>query len=143
MAVRMNNGREDEIISSINVTPMVDIILVLLIIFMVTASVIVTPAIKVDLPRAAHAEDNVESSVALVLSREGKLFLNGKESTWPEMEEQVRRQMQKHHDVLAVISADRQVPHGDVIHLIDVVKGLGIQKFALNIERLPDRDREG
>jgi len=140
MAVRMNNGREDEIISSINVTPMVDIILVLLIIFMVTASVIITPAIKVDLPRAAHAGDNVESSVALVLSREGKLFLNGKESTWPEMEEQVRRQMQKHHDVQAVISADRQVPHGDVIHLIDVVKGLGIDKFALNIERVPDRE---
>ncbi|MDD5223080.1 MAG: biopolymer transporter ExbD [bacterium] len=140
MAVRMNNVRDDEIISNINVTPMVDIILVLLIVFMVTASVIVTPAIKVDLPRAAHAEDNVESSVALVLSREGKLFLNGKESTWPEMEKQVRRQMQGHHDVQAVISADRQVPHGDVIHLIDVVKGLGIEKFALNIERVLDRE---
>ena len=59
MAAFKNSNNDDDIISDINITPMVDIILVLLIIFMVTASVIVTPAIKVDLPKAANADDNI------------------------------------------------------------------------------------
>jgi biopolymer transport protein TolR len=129
-------GNDDEIIADINVTPLVDIVLVLLIIFMVTASVIVTPAIKVDLPRAANAEDNTQTTIALVLTREGRIFLNGVETDWDGMPGQVRAAMDGHDDLQAVISADREVSHGAVVQLIDTVKGLGIAQFALNIERV-------
>ncbi|MBI5525266.1 MAG: biopolymer transporter ExbD [Deltaproteobacteria bacterium] len=127
---------DEEIIADINVTPLVDIVLVLLIIFMVTASVIVTPAIKVDLPRAANAEDNPETTVSVVMSREGRLFLNGDETDWAGLSERIKKSMAAEKDVQAVISADREVSHGDVVHLIDTVKGLGVVKFALNIERV-------
>ena len=135
MAAALKPDNDEEIISEINVTPLVDIILVLLIIFMVTASVIVSPAIKVDLPRATNADENPESTVALILTREGELFLNGKPAGWRGMAAEIRRQRARHPGLQAVISADRAVSHGQVIRLIDTVKGLGIVKFALNIER--------
>src|SRR5207237_9811093 len=68
---------EDEGINGINVTPLVDITLVLLIIFMVTASYIVKETIEVELPRAAHGGETVQKTFALLVTREGKAFLNG------------------------------------------------------------------
>src|SRR5215510_7032094 len=73
-------GSDDDsgrMIVDINVTPLVDITLVLLIIFMVTASLIVNPGIKVDLPKAASGTEQTKSTLALTLSKEGVLFLNG------------------------------------------------------------------
>src|SRR5205085_1154309 len=71
---------EDDAITGINVTPLVDITLVLLIIFMVTATYIVKQTIEVELPRAAHGGETVNKTFALVVTREGKAFLNGVET---------------------------------------------------------------
>lgn len=130
---------DDDIISGINVTPLVDITLVLLIIFMVTATYIVKETIEVDLPEAANAGETVQTTLALVLDKEGRLFLNGKPVTEAELQAQVpalRAEAQTKDETLqAIIAADRSVTHGQVVHLIDVVKGLGITRFAINIER--------
>ena len=69
---------DDEPITSINIIPLVDIVLVVLIIFMVTASYIVTPAIEVELPKAKTGEPKANTILALVITREGDLFLNNK-----------------------------------------------------------------
>src|SRR5882724_12772059 len=69
--------QDDEGINGINVTPLVDITLVLLIIFMVTASYIVKETIEVELPRAAHGGETVQKTFALLVTREGQTFLNG------------------------------------------------------------------
>lgn len=127
---------DDDLITDINITPMVDIILVLLIIFMVTASVIITPAIKIDLPKAANAEDNPESTFSIILSKDSKLFVNGKEISWDTLASTARAKLQENSETQAIISADKEVSHGDVIHLIDIIKGEGINKFALNIEKV-------
>src|SRR3954454_8030485 len=75
---------EDEeagrMITDINVTPLVDIVLVLLIIFMVTTTYIVNPSIKVDLPKAATGSDQSRTSLALTLTKDGALYLNGERS---------------------------------------------------------------
>ena len=68
---------EDEAITGINVTPLVDVTLVLLIIFMVTASYIVKETIEVELPRAAHGGETVQKTFAVLVTREGQTFLNG------------------------------------------------------------------
>lgn len=136
MAASMNKRNGDEIISEINITPMVDIILVLLIIFMVTASVIVSPAIKVDLPTASNAEDTVESTVALVMSKDGKIFLNGAETTFAGLSDFIKQETENDKELQAIISADKMVPYGELVHLIDFIKGRGIVKFALNIEQV-------
>jgi biopolymer transport protein ExbD len=127
---------DDEIIADINVTPLVDIVLVLLIIFMVTASVIVTPAIKVDLPKAANADDNPESTLSLILSDKGDLYLNGEQIPWDAIPDRNNQLKAEQQDLQAVISAEHRISHGKVIHLIDTIKGLGISKFALTIEQV-------
>jgi biopolymer transport protein ExbD len=126
------SDNDDEMIDSINVTPLVDIVLVLLIIFMVTASYIVEPAIPIELPKAVTSEATVRSTLALVLTRDGQLFLNGVESDEEKLRQFIKAERMKDPDLQAVIAADRDVSHGAVVHLIDVVKLAGVVKFALN-----------
>src|SRR5215813_12848322 len=90
---------DDDVITGINVTPLVDITLVLLIIFMMTASYIVSPAIKVELPKAATAESVVQSMLALVLTREGDLFLNNTRATDDELRAFIRNEQKKGKDL--------------------------------------------
>ncbi|MCK6549669.1 biopolymer transporter ExbD [Myxococcota bacterium] len=125
---------DDEVITSINVTPLVDIVLVLLIIFMMTASYIVTPAIRVELPKAASAESVVQSLLALVLTREGDLFLNNQKVTDDELRAFIRTSKAEGKDLEAVIAADASVRHGRVVGLIDLIKAEGIVKFAINTD---------
>jgi biopolymer transport protein ExbD len=125
---------DDDAITSINVTPLVDITLVLLIIFMMTASYIVTPAIKVELPKAATAETVVQSMLALVLTREGDLFLNNVRASDDELRAFIRKERGEGKDLEAIIAADASVRHGRVVQLIDLIKQEGVVKFALNTE---------
>src|ERR1041384_5523841 len=77
------SGDDDsgQIIAGINVTPLVDITLVLLIIFMVTTTYIVNPSIKVDLPKAASGTDQTKTTLGLTLVKDGTLYLNGERSS--------------------------------------------------------------
>ncbi|WIG94857.1 biopolymer transporter ExbD [Myxococcus sp. SDU36] len=125
----------DDEITGINVTPLVDVVLVLLIIFMVTANFIVRETVEVDLPRAANGGETVQGLVNVVLDKEGKFFFDGTELTEKELEKRVQEAVAKDKDTRAIISADQSIPYGRVMRLIDVVKGQGIAKFALNIEK--------
>src|SRR4051812_42284134 len=125
----------DEEITGINVTPLVDIVLVLLIIFMVTANFIVRETVEVDLPRAANGGQTVQGLVNVVVDKENKLFFDGAEVSEPELLKKVAEAIAKDTETRAIISADQSLPYGRVMHLIDVVKGQGIAKFALNIEK--------
>ena len=125
----------DDEITGINVTPLVDIVLVLLIIFMVTANFIVRETVEVDLPRAANGGETVQGLVNVVLDKDGKLFFDGTELSEAQLSAKVAEQVAKDKDTRAIISADQTIPYGRVMRLIDVVKGQGIAKFALNIEK--------
>ena len=126
---------EDEIIARINVTPLVDIILVLLIIFMLTAHFIKDPVIPVELPKAANVEEAKVDSVALVLDVEGTLYFNGHETTAERAEEKLRAAHGRNPDVSVIIAADGKVRHESVIWLIDLVKSVGISRFALQVQK--------
>jgi biopolymer transport protein TolR len=125
----------DEEIVGINVTPLVDVVLVLLIIFMVTANFIVKETVEVDLPRAAHGGETVQGLVNVVLDKGGQLYFDGAPVTEAELQSRAAEQLKKDANTRAIISADQSLPYGQVMHLIDVVKGQGIARFALNIEK--------
>ena len=110
------NGDEEEGINGINVTPLVDITLVLLIIFMVTASYIVKETIEVELPRAAHGGETVRKTLALLVTREGKPFLNGVPVDDAALVQAVREARGKGEDVQAIVGADKNATHGAVTH---------------------------
>src|SRR5919206_516048 len=127
--------QEDEGITGINVTPLVDITLVLLIIFMVTATYIVKETIEVELPRAAHGGETIKTTFALMLAKDGKTYLNGAEVDDAGLIRAVNEARQKNEDVQAIVGADKNATHGAVTHLLDVLKGAGVVKFAIQIEK--------
>lgn len=125
---------DDGIITDINVTPLVDIMLVLLIIFMLTANIIANPSIEVALPEASTGEATEPSTVALMLTKDGELFLNGTPVDEAGVRDYLADLAKEDPKAQAIIAADKEVSHGKVIHLIDLVRQQGIHKFAINIE---------
>jgi biopolymer transport protein ExbD len=130
-----SESNDDEMISGINVTPLVDVTLVLLIIFMVTATYIVRQSLEVTLPRAAHGGETVGTTLMLVVRADGTVFLDGAQVGDAKLRELAAAAHAKDPDAKALVAADKDSRHGAVVHLIDLVKGAGITKFALNIER--------
>jgi len=129
---------EGEMITGINVTPLVDITLVLLIVFMVTTSYIVNPSIKVNLPKAASGSEQLKTQLALTLDTEGQLFLNGEPSTNQAVRAFIAETLPAEPDLQAVIAADSGVTHGLVVGLIDLVKTAGVKRFAINVDGAVD-----
>lgn len=125
----------DEAIAEINVVPLVDIILVVLIIFMVTAPMFVKPTINVNLPKAASGDQTAPSKLNIALTADGRINLNGSFVEEATVHQVAAEEVSKNPDVQAIISADKDVPHGRVVGLLDVVKGVGVKKFAISIEK--------
>lgn len=134
MAGKVGGGDED-MMADINVTPFVDIVLVLLIILMVTSAEIVRASIKVDLPSAASGGESVESTLNFVITKEGDIYMDGAKSSEAEIVAKIRTEKENNPKLQAVIAADKGVVYGTVVHVIDIVKQNGIASFALNIER--------
>ena len=128
-------SEDDDVIAKINVVPFVDIVLVLLITFMLTSSAIVRASILVDLPTAASAGVAVSSTLNIVVNADGRLFLNGHPTTHKALGAHVARASWKQKNLQAVISADRGIDYGQVVQILDIVKGNGIKTFALNVQR--------
>jgi biopolymer transport protein ExbD len=118
------------IISGINVTPLVDVMLVLLVIFIVTAKVIVTPAMPLDLPHAAHGEE-VQVVLSVIVPVRGPMLVNGAPLPSDEvLSDKARAALAEDRDLRAVIQADGDVPHRRVIHVLDLLKGAGLTRVA-------------
>ena len=111
---------EDEdgggMIADINVTPLVDITLVLLIVFMIT----------------------VPSTLALTLQRDPAggytLYANGEKTDETQVKVLIPSMLVKNKELQAIIAADKGIAYGDVVHVVDLVKALGVHKFALNTD---------
>lgn len=134
MAMKSGSDLEDPI-SEINVVPLVDIILVVLIIFMVTAPMFLKPTINVNLPKAASGEQTTPSQLNISITADGKLALNGASTDEEKIRAKATEESQKNPDVQAIISADKDVFHGRVVGIIDIVKGSGVKKFAISIDK--------
>lgn len=126
-------GRRAPIVG-INVTPMVDVVLVLLVIMMVSATYIVSQSLKVELPKTATSDEAVNTVARVTLTKEGKTYFNDEAIADDALEAKLR-QARASGDPNLVISADKEVAHGKVVHVIDVAKVEGITKFAINVER--------
>jgi len=128
------SARRRGIIVDINVTPLVDIMLVLLIIFMLTANLIAKQAIEVELPRASQSTALNPTTLAVTLTRAGDLYLNGRPTTPAGLREEVRAAVAKDPKTQAIIAGDRAVSHGRVVWVLDVIKSLGVSAFAIQID---------
>jgi biopolymer transport protein ExbD len=125
-------GGDDEMITAINVTPLVDIVLVLLIILMVTANYISSKTIPVDLPRSATGE-NTATTLAVSVDERGGLFLDAEPVTEEQLSARVGAAARQNRDVRAVIAADGRIAHSRVVRVIDILRQQNVTKFAINV----------
>src|SRR4051812_11561698 len=121
-------------ISGINVTPMVDVMPVLLVIMMVSAQYIVSQSLKVELPKAASQTESVSSVAAVTLTKDGKTYWNQKPVSEADLVSNFRGALAANKDLNLIVTADKEVQHGSVVHVIDLAKVEGITKFAINVE---------
>lgn len=127
--------QNEEMMSEINVVPLVDIILVVLIIFMVTAPMIMKPSINVNLPKAASGDATTPSKLNISISGDGKMVLDGQRVDDAQVQAKALEEVGKNPDVQAIIAADKDVPHGRVVAVLDIVKSAGVKKFAISIDK--------
>jgi biopolymer transport protein ExbD len=122
-------------INNINVTPLCDILLVLLIIFMVASTYIVAQTLKVQLPKSASSDGAASTPLTLTLPRSGTIRWNGKEIDETGLKKQLASAVAANASAELIISADEKVEHGRVVHFIDLAKLAGVTKFAINVEQ--------
>lgn len=90
-------------------------------------------AVPVDLPRAASGED-ITTTLALTLTRDGSLYLDGRRVTEDEVRAAIASARRGNREIRAVLAADREVPHSRVVQLTDLVRAEGVTRFAINVE---------
>jgi biopolymer transport protein ExbD len=134
---RSDSEDEDGIISGINVTPLVDVTLVLLIVFMVTAKIIVSQGMPMDLPKAASGEE-VQNVFSVELSIDGKTRVDAQAVPSDDAISALAREARaKNKEIRAVIRADKKVEHGRVIRVLDLLKQAGVAKIAFAVAPVP------
>jgi biopolymer transport protein ExbD len=127
-------SRRRGIVAEINVTPLVDIMLVLLIIFMLTAHLIARQAIEVDLPAASQSTAISPTTLTVTLAKDGALYLDDQPTTPDALRAAIRAAVAKDPKTQAVIVGDKAVSHGRVVWVLDTIKSLGIVSFAIQID---------
>jgi biopolymer transport protein ExbD len=126
---------EDGTVTGINVTPMVDIMLVLLIIFMVTANFVSQEALKVNLPKTAVSEEVVTQSLTVVLNDKGVLSFRGTKTDLNNLRDALSYEYKANPDVRVTLAADDKLGYKQVIAVLDAIKLAGIKRVALTAQR--------
>ncbi|HEU0029022.1 MAG TPA: biopolymer transporter ExbD [Kofleriaceae bacterium] len=126
---------DDAAITDINVTPFVDVVLVLLVVFMVTAKLIVARGVEIDKPKAATGGE-VQSTLRVSVDKEGHLFVNGDPFTTDDAAIARIKQIAATTDKpKAIITGSRVGMYGNVMRAIDIVQQAGVTAIALENER--------
>jgi len=126
--------RRRGMITEINVTPLVDIMLVLLIVFMLTAHVMARRAIEVELPRAASSTALPPTTLVITLTAGGALQLADQPVTPDALRAAIAAAVAADARTQAVVVGDKRVAHGRVVWVLDTVKSLGITQFAIQVD---------
>lgn len=139
MAADIPQGRDKSPISNINVTPFVDVMLVLLVIFMVTAPII-QQGVEVNLPQAkASPVQDQEDPLIVTISRDGQVYLNDNEMTPAELRSKLEANRRLNPGKAVYLRADREVRYGSVMAAIGEIKAAGIERLGMMAAPLADR----
>jgi biopolymer transport protein TolR len=138
MAFGSGEGGPRRAMTDINVTPLVDVMLVLLIIFMVTAPLIQS-GVKVDLPRAsAQQMEHQEEKLVLTITRDRRVFLGNTEIPGADLERKLSSNSRIQKEKELYLHADRSLPYGQVVEIMAVARRAGVESLGMITE--PDRE---
>jgi biopolymer transport protein ExbD len=127
------SSASDESITGINVTPLVDVVLVLLVVLMVTATYLASRAIPVDLPRGKTGEATT-APLTVSLTKAGALYVDGVPCSEVELRQKLKSARRADPELRAVIAADGAVQHRRVIGVIDLLRQEHVDRFAINVD---------
>lgn len=130
----MQTGQQDDIVTGINVTPLVDVGLVLVIIFMVTAPLFEQPSLDVKLPPASTKEGKERENITVTITSEGKLAVNEQEVTAETLEPVLKKRISKSEEKHVILRADKDSMHGDLLLAMRVSKLVGAESIAIATE---------
>lgn len=130
-----NSNKDDEINAEINVTPLIDIMLVLLIVFMVTSSVSLESGLDINLPEATNtSKTETPSAVILSLGADGKISVGGNTVAIDELEQAIRAALANEKTTLVILEGDRAADLGSAVQVMDIAKLAGAKQFAIAAE---------
>jgi biopolymer transport protein ExbD len=132
--------QNDEGFNDINITPFVDVVLVLLVIFMVTAPVMIKESLKVNLPKTLTSDITTKAAtVGVAITKEGQVVMAGQILSDENIGKELARYSKEAPDTNFLISADTDSRHGDVVRFIDLLKRNNLNRFALQVEKIKDQ----
>jgi biopolymer transport protein ExbD len=134
MAGSFGSSGDDDIISGINVTPLVDVVLVLLIMFIMAAPAMYQSAIRIQLPKAMTGGQSEKSPLMFSISKDGTLSWDQKPLDWTVLPARLKALGNAIAQETAIISADEGISHGTVVRLMDELRQAGLTRFALSVE---------
>jgi biopolymer transport protein ExbD len=129
------NNEESGIISSINITPFVDVVLVLLVIFMVTAPMLVKDILELKLPKTLSSDGKMMQTLGVAVNKDGNILLNGQITDEDGLRLAAKEALGKDPQSQAIVSADVEAAYGKVVKVIDILKTSGVDRFAVQIEK--------
>ncbi len=137
MATKLDD--QDDGINDINITPFVDVVLVLLVIFMVTAPVMIKESLKVNLPKTLTSDITSKAdSIGVAITKEGQVLLNGKLFSEDSLKAEFQKIAKNSPNTNFLLSADADSRHGDVVKVIDLLKKNNLNRFALQVEKIKE-----
>jgi biopolymer transport protein ExbD len=118
----------------IEITPLIDVVLLLLIFFMISTTFVTTPGIKVKLPQAATQAATREQDIVVVVTEEGQLYFNNRRVTLDRLRLGLKEEVSKGGKDLLIVKADKESKHGRVVEVMDLAKQVGISRIAIATE---------
>ncbi len=115
----------------LDMTPLIDVVLMLVIFFMLTTTFVLAPGIKVDLPQGRSVQKIREGDAIVLITKEGNLYYQNEQTDLPALQEVLRQTQQQQPGVRLIIKADTQARHGRVVEVMDMAKGVGIERLAI------------
>lgn len=130
--------QEEHPITEINVTPLTDVFMVLLVIFMVTTPMMIQSAVKVDLPEVSKTEAADEVGIMVTLTRGNKIYVDDQLVPEPQLEnlkQWMAGKLSKQPNRRVIVNGDRGVLHGQYIEVVDTVQQAGAKRIGMGVER--------
>lgn len=118
-------------ISGVNITPFTDVVLVLLIVFMVSAPGILSSVLHIQLPHASSTDRVKNRSRVIGIDSKGNLFLDGSAVSKEDLTETIKKSLEKEEGTGFTVNADSRTPHGLVVEVLDLLRSSGVQKISV------------
>jgi len=128
-------GDDSDEIGYINITPMVDVLLVLLVIFMVTANFLKQESVNINLPKVGAADPNVAKSIQVALTKNGALFVEDTETTEDALVRKLSAESKYRPNMRVTLSADERLSYGTIAHVMGLIRQSGVTRIALSVKR--------